>query len=344
MPAPLTPQTQQTLRDFLEENRIGPDSQLEVVSHREGRAVVHTHHDGLDYTAKIFESGATVQSEEFQREHHFYIFLKPLQTGMTPLLLASSESKQAILLTRIAGRGMRETEINRGAVDQAVRFLVAINEQRNSGLARTCTPAHGASQSITDHLSSISDLVTNVQQHLENVNPQTRAFIDDELSPVWQKILASILNQFQTANLAIDANLKETELVLSPGELGFHNTILTPQKDLCFVDFDQSGWDDPSRVICQFFTRGPIPPKIEHWDHVIETFSEIPQLDPFFAIRAKILLPAYQISRACQPILRCLQADEQALADSEAASHSKTKLITVTNRSRQWLIKANQAL
>ena len=343
MPAPLSPQTQQMLREFLEENQIGSEAQLDLVSHREGRAVGHLHHDGLDYTVKLFNRETSAQQEEFQREHQFYVFLKPLQTGLTPLLLGSDESKQALLLTRIAGRGVRETEVNRQAVERATQFLVATNEHRESDLARTCACAFGACQSISEHLTSISNLVTDLQQHLDSVNPQTRAFIEDELSPVWQKILASILSQFQTAHIPIDTDLEESALILSPGELGFHNTILTPQKDLCFVDFDQSGWDDPARVICQFFTQGPIPPKAEHWDSVIDAFAEIPNLDPTFAIRARILLPAYQIARACQPLLRCLREETQKLADTDAASHSKTKLITLTNRSRQWLIKANQA-
>ncbi len=344
MPAPLSPRTQEILREFLEENRIAAEAQIDVVSHREGRAVVHTHHEGLDYTVKIFESDSTAHQDEYQREHHFYVFLKPLQTGLTPLLLGNSETKQALLLTRIAGRGIREEEINRRAIEHATQFLVDINAHRDSSLARTCASAFGACQSISDHLRSISDLVTDIQQHLDEVNPQTNRFINDELSPVWQKILASILNQFQTANIPIDSDLEEAALILSPGELGFHNAILTPQKDVCFVDFDQSGWDDPARVICQFFTRGPIPPKASHWDTVIDAFAEIPHLDPTFAIRARILLPAHQIARACYPILRCLREETQTLADPEAASHSKTKLINLTNRARQWLIKANQSL
>jgi hypothetical protein len=56
--------------------------------------------------------------DEFDRENHFYVLLKPLQTGKTPVLLKSDRSSQALLLSRIAGRGVRETEIDRRAIER----------------------------------------------------------------------------------------------------------------------------------------------------------------------------------------------------------------------------------
>ena len=344
MATPLSSSVESITREFLSEQGIPPDSHLDIVSNREGRAVSHLHHGGLDYTIKTFEIDTPDQADAFEREHHFYIFLKPLQTGKTPLLIGSKETSGCLLLTRIAGRGIRETEIDSKAVEEATLFLHAINEDHESGLARTSQSALGACQSISEHLSQVSALVTAVQQHLDEVNPQTRAFIDDELGPIWQKVLGSILNQFQTASIDIDQSLQETQRFLSPGELGFHNAIMTPERDLCFVDFDQAGWDDPARTICKFFTAGPIPPKEAHWDTVIDAMGTLAHIDSTYAIRSRILLPAYKVARACEPILKCLREDSGALNESNTTGHSKTKLITVTNRSRQWLIRANQGL
>jgi hypothetical protein len=344
MATPLSEKTSLSIRQFLAANEIPPETHLEVISNREGRSVVHLNQGGLDYTLKWFSPDRPALKDEFERENHFYVLLKPLQTGKTPVLLRSDDSSQALLLSRIAGRGVRETEIDRRAVDQAAAFLLDINRQHESGLAPIAAEAFGACFAINEHLTAVSEIVTAVQQYLPSLNPQTQGFIEDELGPVWQKVLGNILAQFQTATIDIEQPIGENSRILSPGEFGFHNAIITPEREICFVDFDQSGWDDPARVICRFFTIGPIPPKEAHWDTIIDSLSQVSEIDPQFAIRARLLLPAYQIARACAPILRCLQDDTRALEESEGATHSKTKLITITNRSRQWLIKANQGL
>ena len=344
MATPLSEKDLLSIRQFLAAHEIPLETHLDLISNREGRAVIHLHYGGLDYTLKWFNRDRPELKEEFDREDHFYILLKPLQTGKTPVVLMSDDSSQVLLLSRIAGRGVREQEIDRHAVDQAATFLLDINRQPTSSVARTSADAFGACFAINEHLTAISGLVTAVQQYLPSVNPQTQGFIEDELGPLWQKILGNVLAQFQTAAIDIEQPIGENSRILSPGEFGFHNAIITPERELCFVDFDQSGWDDPARVICRFFTIGPIPPKEAHWDTIIDSLSQVPEIDPQYAIRARLLLPAYQIAKACTPILRCLQENTGAPEESEGATHSKTKLITITNRSRQWLIKANQGL
>lgn len=343
MPTPLSDETKDQLGKFLETQSIPPNVPLDMVSHREGRAVCHLHHGGLDYTLKLFTSGTPELQEQYVREQIFYDAIKPLQTGKTPLLVANSSDPFILLLSRIAGRGVRETEINRGAIKQAATFLAQINQPDTSATNDISHLAQNACLSIKDHLTETATLVTQVQAYQSSVNPQTAAFIADEIVPLWQKTLANTIEQFQTLGVDVDTPLDGGHLMLSPGELGFHNAILTPEKELCFVDFDQSGWDDPARVINRFFTLGPIPPKEDHRDIVVESLANMDRLDPHFAIRAKILLAAYQINRACQPILRCLEEGNASSTAEGSATHSKTKLIAITNRSRQWLIKANQS-
>ncbi len=344
MATPLSSSVDSSARNFLNEQGIASESHLEVVSNREGRAVCHLHNEGLDYTIKCFETKTTELAEAFERELQFYNFLKPLQTGKTPLLLGCNPSSGHILLTRIAGRGIRETEIDSKAIKEATSFILAINSDDQSTSANTNKTALGACQTIGEHLTHIAGLVTAVQQHLAEVNPQTRAFIEDELGPIWQKVLGSILNQFQTASIDVDLRLEQAHQFVSPGELGFHNAIITPEREICFVDFDQAGYDDPARTICNFFTSGPIPPKEAHWDSVIDAIGTIEQIDPTYAIRARILLPAYKVARACNPILKCLREESNRLNSPDTSGHSKTQLVTVTNRARQWLIRANQGL
>lgn len=331
MPAPISETTQEEIATFLTNHGLPSDSRLEIASHREGRVVAHLHHSGWDYTIKHFAETDALK-EQFYREHCFYRLLKSLQTGATPVLLESSD--QSLLLSRIAGRKLRESEIDRRAIQQAIGFLVALN-QAPSPLARACPMAAGACFSIREHLNPIASQIAQIQHAQKDVNPQTESFIRDEMSPLWQQILGDILSQFQTAGISMDRELIEDERMLSPGEFGFHNALITGEREICFVDFDQAGWDDPARLLCNFFTIGNHFPKQEHWDEIIEGLSHLDNLDAQFAIRARILLPAYQILRATLSLLECLQ--------KSGKSHSKIEMIHATNQSRRWLRKASQA-
>ena len=334
VPTPLSQPTVDLIIEFLGHNGITGELPLEVVSHREGRAIVNFFHENLDYTLKCFAVDDAENRAEFDREHRFYQYLSILQTGLTPAVLSADDDRQILLLSRIAGRRPRESEINRQAVDQAVSFLIALNQPAPEASPSVESSAAGACATISDHLNFTAQAVAELQQYTSEVNPQTAAYISDEISPLWQKLLRGLLEQFQMTGFSIDQPLSAENQILSPGELGFHNALLTPEKDFCFVDFDQSGKDDPARVLGRFFTQGPSPPKEDHWERVIEQLAALPQLDPHYAIRARLLLPVYQMTRVCLSLLRCLKADEH---------HSATQLITIMNQSRQWLYKANKA-
>ncbi len=344
MASPLPAHGKITVEQFLADNHLPSDCPLEPVTSREGRYVLFCHHEGLDYAVKYFDPKAPDAADEFAREHRFHEFLRPLQTGQTPALLAADAQQQTLLMTRVAGRGLRETEITRNRIERAGEFLQRVNSDLNTAHETIDFIAQGGCQSIGEHLAQVATHVADIQAYEDRVDPQSQAFINDELSPIWQKVLSHVLSQFETMGIDVQQPLDDHHLILSPGELNFQNAILTPEQDLCFVDFDQAGWDDPARVIGRFFTLGTLPPKLDHWDTMIELMLALPQPDPAFAIRAKVLLPVYQVARACLPLIRCLQEEARQLSDEDEVQHSKTKLITLTGRSRQWLLKANQRL
>ena len=343
MPPPLPETTVEDLKQFLPQSGIPADVPLEVVSHHSGQSVLHVHHEGLDYTLKCFDRSAPHLAAAFHHEHSFYVYLNSLQTGHTAILLGSDEDQQILLLSRLTGRPLRAEEVNRSAVKSAARFLVALNRKRDSQPAQACPPAPDSCRSVAEHLAAISNQVTAVQQYQATVNPQTQALIEDELNPIWEKTLRETLSRFETSGIAVDTQLNEASQILSPGEFGFHHAILTPEKDLCYVDYDQSGWDDPARVLNHFFTHGPISPKDDHWDAMIEPFLEIPGLDPHCAIRARLLLPAYQIAQASDLLLSSLTEHARPLSEDEGHTHSKTKLIGKSHEARRWLMKAGRA-
>lgn len=345
MPVPLPDHLRAVLQRFLSRNGIPADVSLELVSVREGRCLVFFHYQGLDYALKCFDPEKLSLRPAFEREKHFYRLLKSLNTHQTPVLIACGGEKEGtLLLSRISGRGFREREINQRAVQQAADFLVSVNQVSDPEIARFTPMALGACCSISDHLNSGADLVAQTQQCLKHADVPTLAFLNDELEPVWQKVLGAVLGKFQTANIDVRESLPQERWILSPGNFGFHNALLTPEKDVCFVDFAQSGWEDPARLINQFFCLSSPPPKIDHWETVIRALQNLPFLDPEFAVRAKILLPIYQVIRACMLVLKCVQTNAEPPGAVAPHPHSKIQLAGRLIKARQWLIQANRTV
>src|SRR5258708_29751946 len=40
---------------------------------------------------------------------------------------------------------------------------------------------------------------------------------------------------------------------------GFHNALLRPSQELCFLDFEYAGHDDPAKMVGDFFSQPAIP-------------------------------------------------------------------------------------
>lgn len=345
MPAPLPDHLRAILQQFLSRNGIPADVSLESASVREGRCLVFLHYQGLDYALKCFDPEKLSLRPAFEREKHFYRLLKSLNTHQTPVLIASGgEEEGTLLLSRISGRSLREREINRKVVQQAADFIVSVNPVNDPEIARSTPMALDACCAISDHLNAGAELVAQTQQCRKHADVPTLAFLNDELEPVWQKVLGAVLGQFQTASIDIHQSLPQKQRILSPGNFGFHNVLLTPEKDLCFVDFAQSGWEDPARLINQFFCFGRLPPKIDHWETVIRALQNLSVLDPEFAIRARILLPIYQVIRACRLVLQGFQTNAEPSGAATPSRHSKIQLAGRLIKARQWLIKANQTV
>ncbi|CAM2066784.1 Phosphotransferase [Sulfidibacter corallicola] len=50
-----------------------------------------------------------------------------------------------------------------------------------------------------------------------------------------------------------EAELAEKDLIFSPSDFGFHNTLKNGDNTLYFLDFEESGWDDPAKLLADFF-------------------------------------------------------------------------------------------
>ena len=97
----------------------------------------------------------------------------------------------------------------------------------------------------------------------------------------------------------LDFEIQINDRVISPSDFGYHNCLKKDNNELIFFDFEYSGWDDPSKVIGDFFNQLQVPVSEKYFDFFVEKAFDNNANKKELIIRAKLLLPLYKIKWAC---------------------------------------------
>ena len=186
-----------------------------------------------------------------------------------PEPLACDATNHLGLYEFIEGQPVREA--TKDVVQEAITFFRELNRHR---AAATDLPvASEACFSVAEHLATVERRV-NALAGVEDA--AAAAFVRDELLPCWRAIARKI-----------PADTTPVERCVSPSDFGFHNALREASGRLWFIDFEYAGWDDPAKMICDFFCQPAVPVSREF----------LPMFEP--SERAVRLLPVYRVKWCC---------------------------------------------
>lgn len=172
-------------------------------------------------------------------------------------------------------------------VSQALAFFQALNQYKTHPDAEQLPNGSEASFSIAAHLGMVG---RRVQRLLDaKIVPEAANLVQEKLLPTWQHILMGIYR----SNLNLDEELPQEHRCISPSDFGFHNAIQRDDGSLVFIDFEYAGWDDPAKLVGDFFSQPQVPIPMEYYDQVVEAVA--PALRP----RIDLLLPVYRLKWCC---------------------------------------------
>jgi len=142
--------------------------------------------------------------------------------------------------------------------------------------------ASDACLNISDHIKTCRIRISKLIKRYKNSNSYKEKkilnFLNNEIIPSFKKINKEINNNFNKKQ--IKKKLNRNDMILSPSDFGFHN-IIKSKDNLFFIDFEYAGWDDPIKLICDFFLNP---------DYLISKANKKYFLSNFFHIfRGKIL-------------------------------------------------------
>ena len=267
---------------------------------------------------QYFQSAADMR-DRFGAERAFYEFLWSRGVRRTPEPLGWDAEQRLGLFAFVDGHKLRPEEVDAGHVDQAIQFIVEVNRDRAN--AESIPNASEACFSLAEHVAVIDKRLDRLRQieAASEIDREAIVFARDALRPSWQRIRQTILASPEAPSVL---------RILSPSDFGFHNAILPADGRLRFFDFEYAGWDDPAKLICDFFYQPQVPAPLPLWDRVVSAWSDAFAGGQHLSARARLLLPAYQLKWVCIMLNEFLRHERDRRNFAKGAASAEQRKVT----------------
>jgi hypothetical protein len=238
------------------------------------------------------------------------------------------------LFSFVEGETPAPEDIAEAAVGEAAAFVRDLNAARWRPLASRLPAASEACFSIAEHLGTVA---RRVDRLADAEDPAAVAFVRRELIPAWARVRRAAESAASDSGMSFGRPLEITERCVSPSDFGFHNALIEPGGRVRFLDFEYAGWDDPAKLVCDFFCQPalPVPPRF-FGPFAREVAAAFP--DPSAVVaRSRLLLPVYRVKWVCIRLNEFLPAGGRRRAFSLAADEPEA-------RKQRQLAAAREAL
>lgn len=180
-----------------------------------------------------------------------------------PQPLGRDDQDGAGLYGFVAGAPLVAAEVGPPEVGEALAFLAALNGPQRAS-AHHLGAAAEACFSVEAHLAVVEGRVERLLRAVpqDALGAEAARFVAQELAPAWREVQGRVRAALGPTPPRWALELSPQDRLLSPSDFGFHNALRRPDGRLAFLDFEYAGWDDPAKLICDFFLQParPAPP------------------------------------------------------------------------------------
>lgn len=205
-----------------------------------------------------------------------------------PRALVANAQAHLALYEFIAGERICPGDIGASDVAAAADFYQSVNRHRDE--ADALPVASEACFGISEHLGNLQRRLARL---IAVADPEAAAFVRDKLLPCAHQVIEVTRAQWG------DVNLADTDRRVSPSDFGFHNALRQHDGRLRFIDFEYAGWDDPAKLVCDFFCQPAVPVPQHYWDSFAAAVAEDLSDSPAHLARFAALLPVYRLKWCC---------------------------------------------
>lgn len=206
----------------------------------------------------------------------------------------------------LPGRKCDPGTIGESEVAQAIEFLVGLNRSRSSAGAEALPVAAEACFSIREHCELVARRVHRLleMEPLDAIDREAKDFVAHALSAAWREV-----QRILCARPDWETLLPGSDRILSPSDFGFHNALRMENGRLAFLDFEYAGWDDPAKLICDFFCHVAVPVPLRFLHGFSQSMGDLVADSDGLQARVQNLLPLYRVKWCCIVLNHFLPVD-----------------------------------
>lgn len=290
--------------------------------------------NGRDVVAKVYFQHPEDRRNRLDAEFGFASFAWNAGVRALPRPIARFDSEHLALYEFIPGRPVDPEEVDDQTIAEAVKFYLDVNRDR--GNAASLPDGSEACFSLAEHFACIGGRM----ERLKGIEPgddsdnAARSFVEKDLDPAWDRLRERSLLAARKVGIGLHEVVDEEERCLSPSDFGFHNSILGEDGRLRFIDFEYAGWDDPARMICDFFCQCKVPVPSRFFESFARSIAERERRPEACAARASLLLPLFRLKWCCILLNEFLLAGAQRrrFAATEPSRTVRTRQLAKARR------------
>jgi len=191
-----------------------------------------------------------------------------------------------------------EGAVSRELVREAAVFFSALNAPASRAAAGALPIASEACFTVAEHFGMVDRRIARLAS-LSGPTDSDRAARDlvARLGAAWSGLKEQLSAALSRQNIpeAIDPS----DRCISPSDFGFHNALVRSNGKLCFLDFEYAGWDDPAKMVGDFFSHPAVPVPGEYLDEFVRETMSYSRRPGVLEARARLLFPVFQVKWCC---------------------------------------------
>lgn len=242
------------------------------------------------FVAKKYFSHQNDKRNRLENEFSFLSFAHDIAKNSVPQAIAKLEPYNMALYEYIEGKPFMAGDVGENEVRLAADFFCMINQPKYRIRAQHIPKASEACFSLEEHILLIQNRIDQISK-IKIESEETKQ----------AKLISVRLNEYskQLKSHTLLSDLSLEQWCISPSDFGFHNALRRPDNTLCFIDFEYSGWDDPAKMVADFFSQLAVPVPSQYFKSFTEkVMSCFPGPNDLIK-RAFYLRPIYQIKWCC---------------------------------------------
>ena len=253
--------------------------------------------DGRKVVVKEYFRHPEDSRDRLGAEQAFLAYCGGSGIACVPALVAADPDGGIGVYEFIDGTPPETADIDVSRIGEAERFFLQLNDLRRRESARALPQASEACFTIERHFAMVDRRIGRLSGITGGHGEREARAVVDELRSCWGDAKDRIARAASRSGASLDAEVEER--CVSPSDFGFHNTLVRPSGELCFLDFEYAGWDDPAKMAGDFFSHPGVLVPRRHFDGFLKRTMAFSPHAAALEERARLLLPVFQVKWCC---------------------------------------------